>query len=99
MSEEGRRRWSGVGHLLGHAALSPVEHWLNNLRRFPPEHIGYRYAVEALAKLAPKALLEHWRDELKRFAPGHIRHEFASQALAKLASRIDGPNPTEVPKC
>ena len=61
MSEEPESQDPMRKLLFGHPTLSPIEHWRKNLGRFPPGHIGFEYAREALARLDPRSNEEEQR--------------------------------------
>lgn len=50
-TQNGRFASDRIKELLGHSRVSPVDHWLRVQGRSHRDSIGYRYAVEALAKL------------------------------------------------
>jgi len=55
---------------------TPLEHWRANLKRFPKEHIGHRYALEALHA---KEIIE--QPEMQR-EPGQDDEELVSTKVA-----------------
>lgn len=62
-TEEGRLASERIRELLEHSRVSPVDHWLRVQGRSHKDSIGYRYSVEALAKLKRGRMREPGEDQ------------------------------------